>query len=257
MTTSTKGWQEYYLDRFYRKRKNWVNGTQQFHELIRSHLTNDKSILELGPGPNNRTSVFLHENFASLDGLDVDEDAWHNPSLHRVFIYDGGNWPLADQIYDAVVADYVLEHLATPEKTASEAFRVLRPAGLFIFRTPNLWHYVSIVSRFSPHWFHKLVANRLRNQSVGSHDPYPTYYRMNRCRQIRAIMRKAGFREGELIMVEKQPSYGMYSRILFFLFMAYERLVNSSELFSMFRANIFGVFVKPRHSPKDERACSN
>ncbi len=40
-------------------------------------------------------------------------------------------------------------------------------------------------------------------------------------------------------------SYGMYSRFLFLLFMGYERVLNSSDLFAMLRANILGVFGKP------------
>ncbi len=245
MITPDKTWQERYLDRFYRKRKNWVNGTQQFHDLIRKHLSHEKQVLELGPGPQNKTSAFLCSTFASLDGLDVDEEAKKNPHLRYVHIYGGGDWPIKDDSYDAVVADFVLEHLANPAKTVAEAFRVLRPGGMFIFRTPNLWHYVSMISFLSPHWFHNLVANRLRNIPPGAHAPYPTYYRMNRCRTVRSLMRRAGFNEVELVMIEKNPSYGMYSRLSFFLFMGYERLVNSSELLSMFRVNILGAFTKP------------
>ena len=82
--------------------------------------------------------------------------------------------------------------------------------------------------------------------SPDSHEPYPTYHRMNSRRAVRAIMRKVGFAEVELLSIEKEPSYGMSSRILFLLLMAYERLVNNSRIFSPFRANILGVFVKPR-----------
>jgi hypothetical protein len=122
---------------------------------------------------------------------------------------------------------------------------VLHPGGLLVFRTPNLWHYVSMTSYLSPHWFHKLVANRVRNLHADSHDPWPTYYRMNSRHKIRKLMCGVGFREVELVAIEPNPSYGMASRFLFFPFMGYERLVNSSKLFSMFRANILGVLAKP------------
>lgn len=244
-----KTWQNHYLDRFYRTRKNWINGTHQFHDLILNNLSSDSQILEIGPGPKNQTSAFLSGQYTALDGLDVDKDAMHNPFLRRIMIYDGNNWPIEDSRYHAVVADYVLEHLEIPSKTVAEAFRVLRPGGLFVFRTPNLWHYVSMVSFFTPHWFHNLIANRLRSLESDSHDPWPTYYRMNTCRNIRLLLHNAGFNEVELVLIEKEPSYGMYSRILFWFFMAYERFVNSSKLFSMFRANILGVFVKPHNLP--------
>jgi len=52
-------------------------------------------------------------------------------------------------------------------------------------------------------------------------------------------------------MIEKEPSYGMYSRVLFFLLMSYERVVNSSNFFSPLRGNILGAFVKPSTGPKE------
>jgi SAM-dependent methyltransferase len=245
MMTSKGTWQECYLERFYRQRKNWIDGTKQFYELIQNHVPADKQILEIGPGPENRTSAFLGSHFASLDGLDVNEEAKQNPALRHIHIYDGGKWPIADGSYDAIAANYVIEHLEDPQKTMAEAYRVLHPGGLFIFRTPNLWHYVSMASYLSPHWFHKLVVNRLRNEPADSHEPWPTYYRMNSPHKIRKLMCGAGFREVELAMIEKDPSYGMASRMLFIFFMGYERLVNSSNLLSMFRVNILGVFEKP------------
>jgi len=190
-------------------------------------------------------------NFASLDGLDVDEEVKQNPDLRRVYIYDGGDWPIPDESYDAVVANYVLEHLEKPQVTIAEAFRVLRPGGFFFFRTPNLFYYVCIVASLTPHWFHRLVANRLRNLPPETHDPWPTHYRMNRPRTIRRLMHSAGFKEVALNMVEKEPSYGMYSRALFFLLMSYERVVNSSKFFPPLRGNIFGAFVKPQTIAKE------
>jgi SAM-dependent methyltransferase len=251
MSPEKPAWQERYLDRFYRNRKSWVDGTTQFHALIRTHLSGDKHVLELGPGPKNPTSDFLSANYVSVDGLDVDEEARRNPALRQVFIQkNGDSWPIMDESYDAVVANYVLEHLPAPARTVAKVGRVLRPGGLFVFRTPNLFHYVSMVSWLSPHWFHTLVANRLRKLPLSSHAPYPTCYRMNRRGTIRGIMREAGLDEVELFTIEKEPSYGMSSRVLFFLFMGYERIVNSSDLFSTFRANVLGVFMKPRTTAK-------
>jgi SAM-dependent methyltransferase len=241
-----RSWQEQYLERFYRTQKGWVDGTTQFHELIQRHVSRDKHILELGPGPKNRTSDYLCSNYASVDGLDVDEGAKQNPALRKVNIYkEGDPWPITDDNYDAIIANYVVEHLPSPIRMMEEAYRILRPGGLFCFRTPNLWHYVSVVSWLTPHWLHKLVANSLRNLPSGFRDPYPTCYRMNRRITVRSIMHKVGFKEIELYTIEKEPSYGMSSRILFFLFMGYERVVNSSTFFSMFRANLLGAFMKP------------
>jgi len=40
-------------------------------------------------------------------------------------------------------------------------------------------------------------------------------------------------------MVEKEPSYGMKSRLLFFPMMVYECIVNYTEMLSWLRVNIF------------------
>jgi hypothetical protein len=45
-------------------------------------------------------------------------------------------------------------------------------------------------------------------------------------------------------MVEKEPSYGMASRVMFIAFAGYERLVNASRLGEPLRANRFAVLER-------------
>ncbi|TNE47133.1 MAG: class I SAM-dependent methyltransferase [Deltaproteobacteria bacterium] len=238
-------WQEKYLNQFYRDVPGWMDGTTEFWDLIQRHsLMSAEQVLELGCGPDNRTSEFLKAQFGSLDGLDVDPEAEENPHLDTFHLYNGKAWPLPSNSYDLIVTDYVLEHVEDPTLTMAEAYRVLKPGGSLFFRTPNLWHYVSLASSMSPHWFHNLVANRLRNKGAEAHDPYPTFYRMNTERDVFKVMRAVGFVKQELSLVEKQPSYGMSSRLMFFPMLAYERFVNSSKAFSQIRSNLFGAFRK-------------
>ena len=67
---------------------------------------------------------------------------------------------------------------------------------------------------------------------------------MNTPRRLKSLLYTEGFKFKDLALVEKEPSYGMRSRALFFLFFLYERLVNSSEVLGRFRANIFCVATK-------------
>ena len=122
---------------------------------------------------------------------------------------------------------------------------MLRPGGVYVFRTPNLYHYVGAVSAVTPHRFHRLVANRLRRSPPGSTEPYPTLYRMNSIRAVRRLSAAAGFREVCIDMVEKEPSYAVASRALFVGALAYERTVNRFAVLERFRANIFAVLKKP------------
>ena len=236
-------WQEAYLDRFYGS-PGHVDGTSEFHAMCAAHIPYGGAILEVGAGPSNPTSRYL-SSLGHLSGVDVDPAVRSNQYLADAHVLKTDVYPFADSCFDACVSNYVLEHVADPRVHLSEVSRILRPGGVYLFRTPNRYHYVSLVSRLTPHWFHEAVANRLRNLSEEAPHPYPTYYRLNSRRAIHRAATQAGLLVRELRMVEKEPSYGKASRILFLTFMLYERVVNSSAHFASLRANVFGVLDRP------------
>ncbi len=240
---SQYSWQEAYLNRFYPQSSGWIDGITEFHRLIESVIPPGGEILEIGSGPPNPTSRFLH-SLGKLTGVDIDADVRTNDALDVAHVLADDTYPVADAIIDACVSDYVIEHLANPAAHLREVWRVLKPNGVYVFRTPNRFHYVTLAAQLTPHWFHELVANRLRNLSAESHDPYPTLYRMNSRSSIVQAAREAGFEVAELRLIEKDPWYGRSSRALFLTFMVYERVVNAHESLAGLRANILGVLRK-------------
>ena len=238
-------WRERYLDRFYKGRPGWVNGTEEFHDLVRASVPPSSKILEIGSGPSNPSSRFL-ASLGEVHGVDVTPELLDNDALASAKVSDGVSIPYAEGFFDVCVSNYVVEHVAKPEEQLGEIFRVLRPGGAYVFRTPNLIHYVALISAATPQWFHELVANRVRNLASGSHDPYPTVYRMNTPAAVRRFAEQVGFGVETLRLVEKEPSYGMVARPVFLGLMAYERLVNSTERLAFARANLFAVLRKPR-----------
>lgn len=236
-------WQERYKHQFYVSKAGWLDGTEEFHQLCRAKIRPGSVILELGAGPTNPTSSFL-ATLGEVHGADPDPDVAKNEALASAKVIENDRLPFADGSFDACVSNYVLEHVADPTAHFAEAARVLRPGGVYLFRAPNRYHYVSLVSRLTSHWFHVLVANRLRNLGPGAHDPYPTVYACNTERAVRHYAAESGFDVEELRMIEKEPSYGMSSRVLFVAFMAYERFVNSSDAVSGLRANILAALRK-------------
>ena len=199
-------------------------------------------LLEIGAGPTNRTSDFL-ATLGELDGVDIDPDVRTNRALAAAHTITGDSYPYAAGTFDACVSNYVAEHVEDPAAHLAEIHRVLKPGGVYLIRTPNLYHYVSLVSWVTPHWFHSAVANRLRDRA-GAHDPYPTKYLMNTRSRLSSLAQAAGFDVLSLDLVEKEPSYGLYARPLFIVFMGYERLVNSHELAAPLRSNLFVVLRK-------------
>ena len=236
-------WQQRWLDRFYDRTKGWLSGTERFHEMIAERVPRGGKILEIGAGPSNETSRFL-ATLGEVHGLDPDPSVADNDALAGWTVLENDRFPFAEATFETCVSNYVLEHIERAQDHLREISSILAPGGAYLFRTPNLHHYVSIVSRLTPHRFHLMVANRMRDMPEGSHDPYPTVYRLNTRRSIRRAARNAGLVVERLSMIESEPMYGLSSRALFITFMTYERIVNSSEIFAGLRVNIIGSLAK-------------
>lgn len=238
-------WQQTYLERFYPQTSWRRDGTADFYALIRKHCHG--TVLEIGAGPSNPTSDYL-KTLGELHGVDIDPCVLDNQALQSVAVITD-TLPFPDRVFDSCVSNYVCEHLDDPAQHLKETYRVLKRGGVYVFRTPNKFHYVTMVSSLTPHWFHLKVANKLRG--IDGHDPYPTRYRLNSRKQITRMAQDAGFKVEYIRHVEKEPSYGMSSRLLFLLFIAYERIVNSTELLASLRSNLFVILRKPT-APADE-----
>lgn len=243
-STQSASWQDVWLDRFYRARPGWRDGTTEFHEICRALVPKGGRILEVGAGPTNTTSAFL-ATLAELHGIDVDDEVRTNADVAASYLIQQGRYPIADSTFDVAVSNYVVEHVSDPDLHLSEISRILKPGGHYVFRTPNLLHYVALASRSVPHVAHKLMANRLRNLPADHHPPWPTVYAMNTPTLVTRYASRHGFTVERLDLVEKEPCYGLIARPLFLVFVAYERVVNASEALRHFRANMFVVLRKP------------
>jgi SAM-dependent methyltransferase len=238
-------WQTRWSDRFYDRTKGWVDGTTEFHKLCATTIKPGGKILDIGAGPSNPSSRFL-ATLGELHGVDVDPAVTTNDALKSAAVITEARLPHPDGFFDACVSNYVLEHVENPQQHLRELARVLKPGGRYVFRTPNRWHYVALVASLTPHWFHEQVANRLANLPADAHEKHRTYYRINSRAAVRRHARAAGFAVDELRMIEKDPSYGMASRVLFLSFMAYERVVNATSFLAGVRANILAVLSKTK-----------
>ena len=244
MTISSRLFKRYYPD-------TSRSGTLFFYGWMRKQVALPCHALNLGAGPGDPpgSSDFAIRDMRCpewrIDGCDPDPAVRNNAQLDRAVVMDTPDvLPFPDESFDVVYSDYVLEHVERPEVFLGEVIRVLKPGGSFFFRTPNVWHYVSVVARVTPHWVHVLVANRVRGLSADAHEPYPTYHRMNTRRVLLRLCAGTGFHHLEMIMFEAEPSYLVFNPLVFFAGVAYERTVNATALLSGLRANIMGRAVK-------------
>jgi SAM-dependent methyltransferase len=87
-------------------------GDKPYEDLIRPHVT----------------------RYIGLDHLDTQH------GREKVDVWGTGtDLPFEDGSFDTVVAFQVLEHVEEPAAMVREAFRVLRPGGVFIVTTPFMW----------------------------------------------------------------------------------------------------------------------
>jgi len=243
-------WRATYIDRWYPRSLGWVDGTTKFHDVCRRSLEGGEpnpTLLEIGSGPRNISSEFF-STLGHLTGVDTDPIVMENPALDAAYVVTDETLPFDSGSFDACFSNWVLEHVEHPETHLREVERILKPGGCYIARTPNLFHYVSLAAACTPQWIHDLVANRLRALPEQTHEPWPTYYRLNTRAGVRRTATKAGLAIDSLTVLESEPSYGMSSRVIFLLFMAYERLVNSSSRLEGLRHSMIVVLRKTAKS---------
>lgn len=238
-----------YLDRtlYPRHGKNWDD--QLFRERILKHLGPDTVVLDLGAG----AGVVAAMNFRGLAkrvcGVDLDPRVVENPLLDEGRIADAGGIPYPDAQFDLVFADNVVEHLDEPTLVFGEVRRVLKPGGIFLFKTPNKHHYMPAIARLTPHRFHQFI-NRLRGRE--EIDTFPTRYRANTLRDVRRVAREAGFQLISVDRFEGRPEYLRLSWPTYLGGFLYERLVNATSLLAPFRILLVAELAKPTADAEPE-----
>jgi SAM-dependent methyltransferase len=214
-----------------------------FREVILRHIRKDSFILDLGAGSGYVEQMNFRGTSRKMCGLDPDPSVLGNPHLDEAKVGSGEAIPWPDQIFDVVFADNVLEHLSNPEAVFREVLRVLKPGGCFLAKTPNRFHYVTLIAQLTPTSFHEFF-NRLRGRN-GVHT-FKTYYGVNSRNAIAKLAKKCGFELRDLQCIEGRPEYLRFSVPSYYFGMAWERVVNRFEFLSGIRVLIVAVLQKPR-----------
>lgn len=219
---------------------NWDD--ELLRERILAHLQPSSTVLDLGAGAGIVPQMNFRGLASSVSGVDLDPRVMGNPFLDEWRVADVAGVPYENDRFDLVFSDNVLEHLEKPLEVFREVARVLTPGGVFLFKTPNKWHYVAAIARLTPHGLHRYV-NRLRGREEG--DTFPTLYRANTKSDIRRLADQCGLSIISVERIEGRPEYLRLTWPTYVLGAAYERLVNASELFASGRVLLIGTVRKP------------
>jgi len=225
---------------------NWDD--QLFRESILDNVQPNSHILDVGAGAGIVPQMNFRGHVERVCGIDPDNRVVDNPYL------DEGKVSMAEQIpypvnsFDLVFSDNVLEHLEHPHEVFVEVHRVLKPGGIFLVKTPNKRHYVPLIARLTPLWFHR-AFNRMRGREY--EDTFPTQYRANSVSDFQDLANASKLELESVRLVEGRPEYLRFSSVTYVLGWWYERLVNRFDALSGFRVLLIGEFRKPVASPVD------
>jgi SAM-dependent methyltransferase len=209
------------------------DGGLEFYGRINALLRPDMVVLDLGAGrgrqfeTDNRhryETVRMQGKVARVIGIDVDPAVLENTHVDEALVYDGTALPLADGSVDLIVCDWVLEHVAHPQRFAAEVERVLRPGGWFCARTPNSFSILATASRAIPNRLHARLLRKVQPGGLReAQDVFPTFYRMNSLAAIRRLFPKGRWTDCSYTF-SPEPAYTFGSTLVVRLMRALQYL---------------------------------
>jgi ubiquinone/menaquinone biosynthesis C-methylase UbiE len=168
------------------RRHRW--NQEIYGEWLLRHVTKTTRWLDAGCGhrllpPDFRdVECELLRKAGLVIGVDVSADSLR---LHKTMILRTcaslERLPFADESFDLITCNMVVEHLPDPPSTFREFERVLSPGGALVVHTPNIWNYAVVVARVLKTVVPASVLQQLIRWSEERQnaDIFPTFYRAN------------------------------------------------------------------------------
>lgn len=139
--------------------------------------------------------------------------------------------------YDAVFSNYLLEHVQDLNKAASEIYRILKPAGIFVASIPNPTAPEFLLAKYTPLWFHKIIRGK---------EAWETHYAFKNIKALRTIFQKAGFETIAVFVWSFMEGYLERFVILNKLARLYDKFLDIVQI-KRFMNNACVVFKKPEN----------
>ena len=226
--------------RFYGKQEHPYS---VYERIICKNLDLNSIVLDAGCGREAPVLRKLTGNCRMPIGMDISNfGKIKDEGSIYLFVSDLANIGLIDNSIDVVITRSVLEHIKDPRKVYQEIHRVLKPDGYFIFLTPNLYDYASILAKLIPNRFHSKIVKMTEGRD--EQDTFPTYYRSNTQWTIENLAKSIGFKVSSVSLLGQYPSYLMFNPLLFLLGMAYDKIVCRFQPLRFLRGWVLGVLQK-------------
>lgn len=116
------------------------------------NIDKTSQILDIGTRFGTFINILNQNGYLNVYGIDINDKHIKQgkktyPHLNKCLsTYDGKSLPFEDQSIDVITMFDVIEHIPNVDVYLHEVNRVLKPAGSFIFQTPN--KYINIIWQY-------------------------------------------------------------------------------------------------------------
>lgn len=202
-----QGWGPRLRGRFgYRTPDDW------YEALVLDLVTPETAWLDVGGGwspfpYNPAAAALLARRCRRLVGIDPSENIHDNKHVHeraQCLLQDFRT----DERFDLITARMVVEHIDDPATAVAAFARLTKPGGLVVVYTVEKLSPVTFLSAVTPIGFHHAVKKLL--WQAEERDTFPTVYKMNSRRELRALFEAAGFREASFCHLDDCRAFGRW-----------------------------------------------
>ena len=230
---------EHLLERYF---GNDEHPYRTLERAVAERLRPEHTLLDAGCGRTAPVLLKYRGKAARLIGVDVvdfdepvDGIELINSDLARI--------PLPSAEVDVIMCRSVMEHVSDPAAVYRELHRILKPGGVLIFLTANLWDYSALVAKLVPNRFHPWIVARTEGRQ--EKDVFPVEYRTNTRAAVRKWSAQAGFEVESFRYLGQYPGYFMFNGALFWVASGYEKLLRRFDSLRFLSGWIFVTLSKP------------
>lgn len=152
--------------------------------------------------------------------------------------------PVSDNSCDIVASRYVLEHLQGVERFVQEAYRVLKPGGVFITLFPNKCAPFSLINRILPVSVARRLGYALKDKGK-DFGIFPAYYEHCSPGAFRQLLESQGFTSVDVRVSYSQSGYFNFFLPLALTFLCYEWAISRLNLTGL-SAHVLVCAHKPK-----------
>lgn len=180
-----------------RRRFGYASPDDHYEALVARLVGPDARWLDVGCGRhlfpgNGALAQELAARCRELVGVDPDATLAENPFVHEKVFAPIDEFT-TDRRFDLVTLRMVAEHVEQPQRVVGVLAACTAPGGLVVVYTVNRWSPVPMLTSVIPFALHQPVKRLLWRTEAK--DTFPTAFRMNSRRRLRALFDAAGFDE--------------------------------------------------------------